>query len=303
MKNTKQLLMITSLAAGITLSAKSSVYAKQLANSNLSNPKTYNYNEYSSSVINLNYKGAIVKHIQSTLNLHFAAGLAEDEIYGLATKDAVKDMQKKLGICADGVFGPTTAKALLNYIENNSVDDKNGFSPIPIDIQKNLISLGYKINVNGDLCSYDTVLAIKDFQRQNSLPVTGKANIQLLNKLNEKLKIEIDGTSKFQSNTNYYIAVNSSDHICRVYEKINGSWKEFKCFDILSGKIDKGVYTSGIQGKEVNFNGVAMKNFTQIDGLHVFYSAEKDTGHGLKISNESAKFLSTMPPKTTIKIF
>lgn len=303
MKSTKQLLVITSIAAGITLGGKS-VHAQQVKVNNTPKHNTYNSNEYSTAIIRLNHKGDIVKHIQSTLNLYFGAGLAEDGIYGKVTEDAVKSVQKKLGVNVDGMFGPRTAKALLNHISSSSsIDDKNGFSPVPSEIQKTLVSLGYNISVNGNLSSDDTILAIKDFQNKNRLAVNGEVDIKMLNILNEKVKEQTNETSKFKSDTNYYIAVNSSDHICRVYQKKNDTWKEIKCFDILSGEVDKGTYITGLQGKDLNFNKVPMKDFTQIDGLNVFYSAEKDSGYGLRVSDEGAQLLSIIPRKTAIKIF
>lgn len=302
MKNTKHLLVITSIAAGITLAGKPA-HAKQAVANVIPKTSTYNSTEFSSKTVKLNYKGDIVKHIQSTLNLYFGAGLAEDGIYGRSTEAAVKSAQKKLGVNVDGTFGPITAKALLNYIGNSSVDDKDGFSPVPIKIQNTFVSLGYNISVNGNLSSYDTLLAIKDFQNKNGLAVTGKVDTKILNKLNEKVKVKADEATNFKSATNYYIAVNSSDHLCRVYQKENENWREVKCFDILSGKIDKGNYKTGLQGKDLNFNQVAMKDFTQIDGINVFYSAEKDSGYGLRVSNESAQLLSRIPHKTAVKIF
>lgn len=301
MKNTKQLLVITSIAAGITLGGKSA-HAQQVITNQTSKANTYNINEYSTVTIKLNDKGNIVKHIQSTLNLHFRVGLAEDGVYGKATEDAVKSIQKKLGVNVDGIFGPKTAKALLNHIGNNSVDDRDGFSPVPIKIQKTFASLGYNISVDGNLSNSSTISAIKDFQNKNGLAITGNIDIKMLNKLNEKVKNRTDETSNFKSDTNYYIVANSSDHICRVYKKENEAWREIKCFDILSGKINKGTYGTGLQGKDLNFNKVAMKDFTQIDGLNVFYSAEKDSGYGLRVSGEGAQLLSRIPLKTTIKI-
>jgi len=301
MKSSRQLIVIASIATGITLGGKS-VYAQQVITNQAPKPNTYNNNEYSTTTVKLNNKGDIVKHIQSTLNLYFGAGLAEDGVYGKATEDAVKSIQKKLSVNVDGIFGPRTAKALFNHIGNNSVNDQDGFSPVPIKIQKTFASLGYNISVNGNLSSSDTISSIKDFQNKNGLPLTGKVDIKMLNKLSEKIKEQADETTKFKSDTNYYIVVNSSDHICRVYHKENESWKEIKCFDILSGKINKGAYGTGLQGKDLNFNKVAMKDFTQIDGLNVFYSAEKDSGYGLRVSGEGAQLLSRIPLKTTIKI-
>lgn len=302
MRNTKHLLVIASIAAGITLGGRS-VHAQEVTTTKISKPTTYNYNNYSTVTIKLNEKSDIVKHIQGTLNLYFGAGLAEDGVYGKFTEEAVKGVQKKLGVSVDGVFGPKTAKALLKYVDNTSVDDKDGFSPVPVKIQKKLVSLGYNLKINGNLSSYDTILAVKQIQKVNNVPVTGKVDINLLNKLSEKDKVKTDETEEFKSDTNYYIVVNSSGHLCRVYQKINDKWKEVKCFDILSGKVNKGEYISGLQGKEVNFNKVVMKNFTQIDGLNVFYSAEKESGYGLRVSDESAQFLTEIPHKTAIKVF
>lgn len=302
MKNTKHLLVIASITAGITLGGKS-VHAQEVTATKAPKVATCNYKDYSTVTIKLNEKHDIVKPIQCTLNLYFGAGLAEDGIYGKFTEEAVKNVQKKLGITVDGVFGPKTAKALLNYVDNTSVDDKNGFSPVSVKIQNKLVSLGYNLNVNGNLSSCDTILAIKQFQKINHLAVTGKVNTSLLNKLSEKDKVKTNEIEEFKSDTNYYISVNSSDHLCRVYQKTKDKWREVRCFDILSGKVNKGDYISGLQGKEVNFNKVVMRNFTQIDGLHVFYSAEKESGYGLRVSDEGAQFLSEIPNKTTIKVF
>jgi len=302
MKNTRQLLVIVSIAAGLTLGGNSA-HAQQVITDEISKPNTYSNNEYSTTTAKLNYKGDIVKHIQCTLNLHFGAGLAEDGIYGKLTEDAVKNIQKKLGVNADGIFGPKTAKALLNYIGNNSVDDQDGFSPVPIKIQEDFASLGYNINVNGNLSSSDTISAIKDFQTKNGLTVTGKVDIKMLNKLSEKVNNRANETLSFKSDTNYYIVANSSDHICRIYQKEKEAWREIKCFNILSGKINKGTYRTGLQGKYLSFNKIAMKDFTQISGVNVFYSAEKDSGCGLRVPDECAQLISKIPIKTTVKVF
>jgi len=305
MKSIKKLLVAASIVTGVAFGGKS-VHAQQVTANKISKTDTYNYNDYSKVTIKLNGKGAIVKNIQGTLNLYFGAGLSEDGIYGKHTEDAVKSVQKKLGISADGVFGSKTAKALLNYVNNNyyaSVDDNNGFSPIPLDIQKKFVSLGYNLKVDGNLNSYDTISAIKQFQKENDLPINGKVDINLANRLCKDDKVKADETAEFKSDTDYYVLVSSSDHLGRVYQEINDKWKEIKCFDILSGKVNKGDYKSGLQGKNAKFNEVEMRNFTQIDGLNVFYSAEEESGYGLRILDESAKFLSGIPYKTAIEVF
>lgn len=274
MKNTKQLLVIASIAAGVYIGSKP-VHAQQSVVNSITKQPTYNYDINSNQVVKLGDKGTIVKNIQSALNLYYGAGLAEDGIYGQHTKEAVIKIQKKFSLKADGILGPQTAKALLIYSSSCSIDTNDGFSPVPIDIQK-----------------------------KNNLPITGKTDTRVMNKINETIRnVSADETKFFKSNTNYYVLVNTSGHNVKVYQKINNSWEQVRCFDVFSGEIDKGLYSIGLQGDHLNFNGVPMKDFTQIDGLKVFYSSTYDSGYGLRVSNESAKFLATLPKKTSIKVF
>lgn len=248
MKNAKQILVIASITAGMSISNKA-VHAQQISVNKVKEQSVYNCNLSSNKCVKLGDKGTVIKNIQIALNSYFGKNLVEDGVFGPQTKKAVIEVQKKLNLNEDGIFGPETAKALLKYSCNFSADDKNGFSPV--------------------------------------------------NKKIQQLSIE---TENFNSSTNYYILVNSSDHICKIYIKVNNSWKEIKSFDIFSGTIDKGAYSLGINGTSLNFNGVPMNNFTQIDGLNVFYSAKLNSGYGLRVSSENAKFISNLPKKTTVKI-
>ncbi|MFL0197062.1 peptidoglycan-binding protein [Clostridium sp. WILCCON 0269] len=303
MKNAKEFLMIAAITAGITLSGKS-VHAQQTSTSQIKEQPSYNLDVNFITTQKQNYNKKIIKNIQSTLNLYFGAGLAEDGIYGKLTTESVKNVQKILGVNVDGIFGAVTANALLNYIDNNYPKLNNdGYSPVPTYIQEKLLLLGYNIKVNGDLSSMDTVTALKDFQNKNCLPITGKVDINLVDKLNEKTKENTDETVNFSSHTSYYILVNSEDHICKIYEKSENKWTQTRCFNIFSGKINNGTYGLGIHGEHINFNGIEMKNFVQIDGLNVFYSAASDSGYGIRVSKEDAEFLSSLPSGTTIKIF
>ncbi|WP_411678750.1 peptidoglycan-binding domain-containing protein [Clostridium thailandense] len=248
MKNAKQMLVIASITAGMSLSNKI-VYAQQASVNNIKDQSIYNYNLSSKKCVKLGDRGTVIKNIQTALNSYFGKKLLADGIFGPQTKKAVMEVQKKLALKEDGIFGPQTAEALLKYSYNFSVDDKNGFSP---------------------------------------------ANEKI-----HQLSIE---TENFSSNTNYYILVNSSDHTCKIYKKTNNLWKQIDSFDIFSGIIDKGVYSLGLNGSNLNFNGIPMNDFTQINGLNVFYSAKSDSGYGLRVSNENAKFISKLPKKTAIQI-
>ncbi|MBC2582082.1 peptidoglycan-binding protein [Clostridium sp. DJ247] len=302
MKNSNQLLIISSIATGAILIGKP-VYAQQVTINNVPKQLIYNDIEYLNKSVKLNNRSDIVKHIQSTLNSYFGAGLAEDGIYGKLTKEAVENAQRRLKVEVDGIFGCKTAKALLKHALANPIDKQDGFSQVPTKIQNNFTTLGYNIKATGSLSSYDTILAIRDFQRKNRLPVTGKVDLEVLNKMNEKIKEHEDEIKKFKSDTNYYISVNSLDHTCIVYQKIDTSWEEIRRFNILSGNTNKGTYKLGIKGKELNLSGIPMKNFTQIDGLNVFYSAVADAGYGLRVSYEDTEFIGKMPQKTTVKIY
>lgn len=52
------------------------------------------------------------KWVQESLNRIMNAGLKVDGDYGNKTRKAVKEFQKKYGLCPDGVVGPITEKKL-----------------------------------------------------------------------------------------------------------------------------------------------------------------------------------------------
>lgn len=59
-----------------------------------------------------------VKALQEVLNTVFNAGLVADGVLGNATTNALKKAQTKMGITADGKYGPATKKAIETYINN-----------------------------------------------------------------------------------------------------------------------------------------------------------------------------------------
>lgn len=304
LKNSNQVMIVLSLAMGITLSSTKQVHAQNLSVKTVKAQNQIIIDKNFSKVVKFGDRGDIVKQIQKALNLYSGAGLAEDEIYGECTKEAVQKLQKKLHITEDGIFGPATAKGLLTYGSKFSVDENDGFTPVAKDIQNQIIDLGYNIKANGDLNSIDTVEAVKEIQEENNIKITGKVDKVFINKIQEKIKIQSEEMKNFKSDTNYYILVNSSDHVCMVYEKTQHLWKQIRTFNIMSySNLEKGTYKVGIKGEKLSLNYIDVSYFTQINGLDIFYYAKENVGFGLRISKEDAEFINELPTKTTIKVF
>lgn len=185
MKNSNQLLIISSIATGAILIGKS-IYTQQVTSNNVSNQLIYNDIEYLNKSLKLNDDGDVVKYIQGTLNSYFGARLAEDGVYGKLTKEAVENVQRILRVKIDGIFGYKTAKAVLKYTLVDKVQNQYGFNSVPTKMQGNFISSGHDIKATGNLSSYDTILAIRDFQRKNRLHVTGQVDLEVLHKMNKR---------------------------------------------------------------------------------------------------------------------
>lgn len=299
----KKIMLSIVLAAGIILSGQTSSITHAQSNEGYLAVQTINQNTNYFKTLNYGATGDSVTQIQYILNLYFNAGISQDGIYGSCTKDAVKKVQKELDIDSDGIYGPKTAQAILNYIE--SLNSNKGTNSITVkEVQKKLLMLGYKVTLNGNTDDATTCKALTDIQQKYLLPVTGKINTETLNEIEDLLKGASDETTTFKSDTNYYISINSGDHLCKIYKKNNdGEWKDFKNFDILSNNMKAGNYRLGLQGKTLNLTGTPMNNFSEIDGLNVFYSAEQDTNYGIRLTDENAKIINSLPKNTTIKVF
>lgn len=287
---------------GITLGSKQ-VHAQSTSIKNIKPQSGYIIDKNFKRIIKFGDKGDIVKQVQSALNLYNGSGLAEDGAYGKDTKLAVQNLQRKLHISEDGIFGPQTAKGLLLNANKYSVDVNDGFSSVAMNIQNQIINLGYNIKANGNLSDIDTIEAVKKIQKENDMTLTGKVDKLLINKIQEKIERQSEETKNFNSETNYYILVNSNDNTCTVYEKTVDLWNQVRAFNIMSGKMEKGSYKVGIKGKKIYIDYVDISYFTQISGLDMFYYAKKNVGFGLRVSNEDAEFINKIPAKTTIKVF
>ncbi|HKO34193.1 MAG TPA: peptidoglycan-binding domain-containing protein [Candidatus Limnocylindria bacterium] len=76
-------------------------------------PSTGNNNfEYSCVMGSGNVSNAVLK-LQQALNRCYGAGIAEDQNFGPQTYNALRDVQRREGVVADGVYGPETATHIL----------------------------------------------------------------------------------------------------------------------------------------------------------------------------------------------
>ena len=124
--------------------------------------------------------GDAVKRLQNRLiELGYMTGTA-DGSFGASTKTAVAAFQRKAGLDADGIAGPTTLAVLYDNDAPNATpaDDtlEQGDSGDAVKaLQKRLIELGYMNGTaDGDFGSA-TKAAVKLFQKQAGLTVDGVA--------------------------------------------------------------------------------------------------------------------------------
>jgi peptidoglycan hydrolase-like protein with peptidoglycan-binding domain len=129
---------------------------------------------------------------QQTMQLQ--KGLAEygfytgpiDGVYGAATMDAVKQAQTKLGVPADGIWGSATSQAYQAYIKEQSGKDQP--DAFVMQMQADLTALGY---YDGKVDGYygpDTEAAVKAFQKDNGLKVTGEFDEATVNAIDAAMK-------------------------------------------------------------------------------------------------------------------
>lgn len=73
-----------------------------------------------------------IKGLQQTLNYCYGAKIVVNGYYGATTRDAVKAVQRRYGVPADGIYGPQTRSAMNWRLHDpvKGVDSTNCYSPI-----------------------------------------------------------------------------------------------------------------------------------------------------------------------------
>ncbi len=95
-----------------------------------------------------------------------------DGVYGPATVAAVKQAQVKLGVTPDGIWGPATSKAYQAYVQQHG--GGNQPDAFVMQAQADLAELGYYPGKVDGYYGPGTAAAVKTFQKDYGLPVTGE---------------------------------------------------------------------------------------------------------------------------------
>lgn len=126
--------------------------------------------------------------------------VSEDEVrrgeIGDATKDAIKDFQKRNRLRVDGVIGPKTIAALQSEMAHSFFARSK---PRTTKLHEMLGRLGYKLDndeAKGRLFGKTTEKALKDFQKKQRLTADGRMNQGVFKRL-EKEALE----ARFQTKT------------------------------------------------------------------------------------------------------
>ncbi|MBD1924315.1 N-acetylmuramoyl-L-alanine amidase [Microcoleus sp. FACHB-831] len=141
-------------------------------------------------------EGDDVKELQKAL------GIQADGVFGRNTQQAVKNFQNKAGLAVDGVVGPATRKALgLDEDEKPQIPARVGFKDIPLNLQtQNIFTLGGQADGYDD---GDELILIVDKKYQIARPQVKGEKWQapvLFNQAGKRL-VEIKGSEQDRAQT------------------------------------------------------------------------------------------------------
>lgn len=107
-------------------------------------------------------KGEDVKTLQGILSETFGYSVGStgiDGIFGAQTEEAVKKLQRKMQVYADGIYGLKTHNALMAYMSNQPKDDDE---PVKDNGKVIITGKGLTVNVrNGNGVNYGIITVVK----------------------------------------------------------------------------------------------------------------------------------------------
>ena len=99
----------------------------------------------------------------------------------MTTRNALVDFQLLNGLEPDGVAGKATYARLLTADESGTLSEGSGGSHVTL-LQRRLLSRLYPVTVDG-IFGADTENAVRSFQQEHSLSVTGIADPETVSAL------------------------------------------------------------------------------------------------------------------------
>ena len=157
----------------------------------------------------------------------------DDGDFGSKTESALMKFQKDNDMPCTGVFDEITEAKLSVRLTEASYLKKGDSGERVSQLQTNLIKLGYSLpayGADGDF-GLETEKAVKLFQQNNNLPVSGIVDIKTsktinlaINSLNYKVKVTASSLNVRQGPGMQYkiIAQLKKDAVCTIYEEQNG---------------------------------------------------------------------------------
>jgi peptidoglycan DL-endopeptidase LytE len=148
--------------------------------------------------------------------------------YGTITQDAVKRFQRSNGLSATGVADARTVQLIQNAVNKQSVKTlqtnvlKIGSRGTEVrNLQQNLKLLGYFTypEITG---YYGTITAdaVRKFQKQYHLPVTGTADRVTISKIDEAVKKKSQSNPSFSKGTIYLTIGSTGSEVKEVQKKL-----------------------------------------------------------------------------------
>ena len=165
-----------------------------------------------------------------------------DKVFGSDTRNCVKEAQRYFGIKVDGIVGKQTQACIGDLVA---------------DIQSDLQTLGYDINVDEKFGSA-TKKAVKAFQKENGLEVTGVADEVTRTAMKAVIQEESDLGNTSENNAE----LNSESNVENV-------------FDYTKIKSNVTTYSLKKNGKENITDNFAVREFACKDGSDTILIDEK----------------------------
>ena len=181
-----------------------------------------------------------------------------DNVFGSDTRKSVKEAQRYFGIKVDGIAGKQTQACIGELVA---------------DIQSDLKTLGYDIKVD-EKFGKATEKAVKAFQKENALEVTGVADEATREIMKEVIQEESDLRNTSENTLELDLEVNSEEELEHTSEW-NVETNSESRFDYTKVKSNVRTYSLKKNGKENITDNFKVREFACKDGSNTILIDDK----------------------------